>query len=137
MPVKRYGRRSNLLIGCSVAVGAALSGAAPARGIITSELFNTPAGPYSYINSLIGATTFYSNGFTGTTAIIANIEAGYIWDQQESLTQDTVEFGGVTGQIDQHATWVGSILNSQPPSRFSPGSAGYLGYTGIAYNSTV
>src|SRR5271157_6092604 len=93
-----------------VAVGAALSVAAPALATITSEIFNTPPGAYTYVNDLIGATTFYSNGFTGTTAIIANVEAGFIWDQQESLTQDTVEFGSeiAAGQIDQHATWVGS-----------------------------
>jgi hypothetical protein len=124
---------------CGVGVGAALCAAAPAHAIITSELFNSPPGSYAFINALIGATTFYSNGFTGTTAIIANIEAGYIWDQQESLTQDTVEFGdySVAGQFDQHATWVGSILNGQVPSRFAVGSAGYYGYMGIAPNSTV
>jgi hypothetical protein len=131
--------RRTWCVGRGLAFGVALAVAAPARAIITSEIFNTPPGQYTYINAQIGATTFYNNGFTGTTAVIANIEAGFIWDGQESLPQDTVEFGSpqAAGQVDQHATWVGSILNGNAPSTYPVGSAGYYGYMGIAPGSTV
>jgi hypothetical protein len=91
------------------------------------------------INSLIGATTFYNNGFTGSSAIVANIEAGYVWDQQEALTRDTVEFSdpSVTGQFDLHATAVGGAINGVAPSSYAPGSLTQFIYQGIAYNSTL
>jgi len=71
----------------------------------------------TYINQTVGATTFYNNGFTGTSAVVANIEAGYIWDQHLLLTQDTTEFSdpSVTGQFDLHATAVGSVINGVVP----------------------
>ena len=36
-----------------------------------------------YVNDLIGASTFYSMGFGGSRAIVANVEAGAIWNGQE------------------------------------------------------
>jgi hypothetical protein len=71
----------------------------------------------TYINGTIGATTFYANGFTGSSAIVANIEGGFIWDQHALLTNDTVEFSdpSVTGQYDLHATAVGSVINGSLP----------------------
>jgi hypothetical protein len=39
-------------------------------------------GPFSgavYSNQVIGATRFYDAGYTGTRALMANIEAGYVW----------------------------------------------------------
>jgi autotransporter-associated beta strand protein len=82
------------------------------------------------ISQVIGANAFYSNGFTGGGATIANIEAGYIWDGQQTLTQDTVEFSdsSISGQFDMHATWVGSALNGQGSTTED---------RGIAYGSTV
>ncbi|HUB26048.1 MAG TPA: S8 family serine peptidase [Tepidisphaeraceae bacterium] len=125
--------------GMGLAFGMALAAAVPARAIITSEIFDTPPQQYTYINAQIGATTFYNNGFTGASAVIANIEAGFIWDGQESLTQDTIEFGSpqAAGQVDQHATWVGSILNGNAPATYAVGSAAYYGYMGIAPGATV
>jgi hypothetical protein len=92
-----------------------------------------------YINQLVGATTFYNNGFTGTSAVVANIEAGFVWDQQEALTKDTVEFSdpSVTGQFDLHATAVGAAINANGSSIYSPGSLAYYIDQGIAYNSTL
>jgi len=84
--------------------------ATPARAILTDDTA-------TYINDVIGATTFYNNGFTGTSAIVANIEAGFIWDQQLLTPQDTVEFSdpSITGQVDLHATAVGSVINGTIP----------------------
>lgn len=120
------------IVFCIVAFAAACAWGVPAHAIITGEVFNNQQ--YTDINSYIGATTFYSNGFTGQNATIAEIEAGFVWDQQESLTQDTVEFGeeNAAQQFDQHATWVGSILNGVAPAYYGTNSAGYYGLTGIA-----
>ena len=37
------------------------------------------------MNTLLGAERFYNAGFTGTNAVMANIEAGYIWNGHETL----------------------------------------------------
>ena len=73
-----------------------------------------------YVNQLIGATTFYGMGFGGSRAIVANIEAGSIWDGHESLSGRVSRFiahpgtvaGGSSqlGQYDWHATMVGHVL---------------------------
>jgi hypothetical protein len=98
------------LPGFAVALSVLVTASAPAWAILT---INTG----QYINDDIGATTFYANGFTGTSAIIANIEGGYIWNQQILTSQDTVEFSdpSITGQVDLHATAVGSVLNGNVP----------------------
>jgi hypothetical protein len=82
----------------------------PAWAILSDNTLN-------YINQTVGATTFYENGFDGSSAIVANIEGGYIWDQHLLLTNDTVEFSdpSVTGQYDLHATAVGSVINGSLP----------------------
>src|SRR5262245_57539911 len=36
------------------------------------------------VNTFLGADRFYSNGLTGSNAIIANVEAGYIWQGHET-----------------------------------------------------
>jgi hypothetical protein len=106
--------------------------AAPAQAIISND-------NQTNINALLGATTFYANGFTGTSATVASIEAGVVWDQQISLTRDTVEFSdpSVTPQFDLHATAVGAIINGIAPSSYSPPELGFYGYQGIAYGATL
>jgi Subtilase family len=101
---------------------AALLAAAPAWAITTDN--------GSDLAQLIGATTFYDHGFTGTSAIVANIEAGYVWDQQQTLTQDTTELSdsSIVGQFDRHATWVGSLINGRGSS---------VTDQGIAYGATL
>lgn len=69
-----------------------------------------------YINELIGANTFYSMGFAGANATVANIEAGAIWNGHESLTNVTTFLadpsitGTQLGQADWHATMVGQAI---------------------------
>src|SRR5688572_13469602 len=43
---------------------------------------------------LIGANTFYANGYTGGSTIASNVEAGHIWQGHESL-------GHVTQRVNQ------------------------------------
>src|SRR6187397_3152535 len=59
--------------------------------ILESGLPNPSRGPgpvsgAAYSNQVVGATRFYSEGYTGTRALMANIEAGYIWSGHETLT---------------------------------------------------
>ena len=73
-----------------------------------------------YVNDLVGASTFYNLGFGGSRAIVANIEAGAIWNGHETLVgrvsqfiaDPTIVTGGGTqlGQFDWHATLVGQTI---------------------------
>jgi Subtilase family len=64
------------------------------------------------LNSFLGADRFYNAGFTGTGAVIANIEAGHIWTGHEALAHTGLipTSIGAAGEFDRHATWVGSVL---------------------------
>jgi hypothetical protein len=77
------------------------------------------AGPFvgAYdVNDLMGATRFYNAGLTGTNAVMANIEAGYIWSGHETLNHVGLipTSGGATGEVDRHATWVGMVMGGRP-----------------------
>jgi hypothetical protein len=72
-------------------------------------------GPFTgavYSNQVVGATRFYNAGYTGTRALMANIEAGYIWNGHETLTHVGLipTTGAVLGEFDRHATVVGMIM---------------------------
>src|SRR5262245_46635672 len=81
----------------------------------TSGLFISPGssghqqGPFvgTYnLNNVLGAQRFYNKGFTGTGAVMANIEAGSIWPGHETLShvQLIPTFNGALGEFDRHAT---------------------------------
>ena len=81
------------------------------NAVITFDGTNTPG----YVNDLVGATTFYQAGIYGELTISANIEAGAIWggaSGHEDLTLSTFSYAGTgaLGEVDRHATWVGSVL---------------------------
>jgi hypothetical protein len=67
-------------------------------------------------NNLLGAPRFYNAGFTGTNAVIANVEAGYVWNGHEALTHVTniPASPGAAGEVDRHATWVSMVLAGRP-----------------------
>ena len=67
------------------------------------------------INTLVGADAFYSHGYTGTNAVIANIEAGHIWSGHETLTHvlQIPNNPSALNEFDRHATWVGMILGGR------------------------
>ncbi|HTV47500.1 MAG TPA: hypothetical protein VMG59_03560, partial [Phycisphaerae bacterium] len=94
------------------------------------------------INQLVGATAFYNAGFTGTKAVVAVIDAGLVWDGQESLTRVTTQIPNsyAANQFDMHATWVGaSIAGYNPSIGYNPNapSRDQMLETGIAYNATL
>lgn len=68
------------------------------------------------INNLVGANTFYAAGYTGTRAVVANIEAGYVSDTPVSLTSVTtyLKHSTALGFDDDHATWVGGMIAGRP-----------------------
>ena len=75
------------------------------------------AGPVSGtdINAFLGAGTFYDQGYTGTNAVIANIELGHIWSGHETLThvQQIPNNPAALNEFDRHATFVGMILGGR------------------------
>ena len=87
-----------------------------------------------YINEQIGAGTFYSMGFGGAGAVVANIEAGYIWNGHETLGNVTTYIsdpsitGTSLGQFDWHATMVGQTI---------AGNGMYTYQDGIAPQATL
>jgi hypothetical protein len=66
-------------------------------------------------NNLVGAPRFYNAGYTGTNAVIANIEAGFVWNGHETLSHVThiPASPGSAGEVDRHATWVGMVLGGR------------------------
>ncbi len=102
--------RFSCLVGCSYLC------LSPASAIVSSyggtNIFNGV-----YINDVIGANAFYQQGFGGQRVVIANIEAGTVWGEHESLQgrvtrtlSDPTITGTQLGQVDWHATFVGHAL---------------------------
>ena len=85
------------------------------------------------VNDLIGADTFYQMGFGGSRAIVANVEAGSIWNGHESLSGRVSQFiadpatlaSGSTqlGQFDWHATMVGQVIGGSGLYTYQEGIA--------------
>ena len=83
-------------------------------------------------NTLLGADRFYNAGIYGQYASAANVEAGNIWNQHETLTKVTYEYTapGAAGDFDWHATAVGMIIAGLGPP--APGGGYYYYQMGIA-----
>jgi hypothetical protein len=66
-------------------------------------------------NQLLGATRFYDAGYTGTRSLMANIEAGYIWNGHETMTHVGLipTSGSALGEFDRHATAVGMLMGGR------------------------
>lgn len=102
-----------------------LAGAAAgilALGSSARALVSSNAGPNVFdgvnINQLVGADRFYWNGYWGSRAVIANVEAGHIWNGHETLSRLDTYFNDPsidtgTRQYDWHATMVGHCLGGQ------------------------
>lgn len=71
----------------------------------------------TFVNNVLGWQAFYDAGFTGSSTIIANIEAGHIWGGHNVFQRSAgsavgrLQTGtGSTGETDYHATMVGHVL---------------------------
>jgi len=96
---------------------------------------NPATGVDTIINTLVGADRFYDAGYFGTNAMIANVEAGYVWNGQETLGNVTSYISNApidqtTPQYDYHATMVGfTLVGLGPPA---PGGGYYYYQFGMA-----
>jgi hypothetical protein len=113
-----------MIVAVCVLLSASSAERASADALGTSDFFigaggGHQQGPFSgaiEVGSLLGADRFYTAGFTGTNTVLANIEAGYIWNGHETLEHVTYipTSPGAAGEVDRHATWVGMVLGGRP-----------------------
>lgn len=93
--------------------------------IVTSTGGANPPYTGLNVNAVVGANAFYAAGYTGSTAIVANIEAGLTWNGHETLSQPghvaqyipgpgSVGDGNPAAAFDQHATWTGQAIAGRP-----------------------
>jgi len=79
-----------------------------------------PGGPFTLVNTAVGANIFYNTGLYGAQTVIGNVEAGYVWGGHDVFNRTGSGIGpavarqiaapGNTGQLDFHATMVGHVL---------------------------
>jgi hypothetical protein len=127
------GRRHQYAHSLFFAASVVLATAFPAFGIVTSN--PNPGDPTDGLNlgTRLGADRFYANGFTGSAATIANVEAGYVWNGHETLghVQTFVPGMGALAEFDRHATWVGMLIGGRPTV------SGNAYQQGIAYGANL
>jgi hypothetical protein len=119
-----WARVARAVLAAVFASTAGLPTAVHADGVGTSDFFlgagsGHQQGQFSGaidVPSLLGADRFYNAGLTGTNAVAANIEAGYIWNGHETLEHVTYipTFPGAAGEVDRHATWIGMVIAGRP-----------------------
>jgi hypothetical protein len=108
------------------------------------------------VNNLVGANRFYSANIFGQGTIVANVEAGHIWNGHESLghvsqfAHHADAFGTTTADLyDRHATAVASHIGGRlTPSNSGPWQMGIApstdlrsgaiatGWNGSAYSTS-
>lgn len=73
----------------------------------------------SFVNSVVGWDTFANAGYFGSGRVIANVEAGLVWDGHEAFVRPdgsspavglTYAGTGALAEADFHATMVGHVL---------------------------
>lgn len=131
----------------------ALAGAYAFAGVaIATPLpyYHAPAGIQSLQSSasgmdigiLLGADRFYDAGYTGSSAIVTNVEAGHIWNGHSSLDHvntfihangSASGFGTNNLAYDRHATWVGSMIGGRANAPSVPD----VRERGIAYGTEL
>jgi hypothetical protein len=105
-----------LAVGADVCYGSAAD--TFARGAFVAGPY--PTGPFTFVNDAVGASIFYNSGFFGSSTVVGNIEAGYVWDGHSVFDRSGLGLGpaverqvagtGVAGEYDFHATMVGHVL---------------------------
>lgn len=103
-------RRLVVLLAASVF---ALLGSTAAFGIVSSNV--DPIFNGVNINALVGAEQFYLNGYWGQRVVIANVEAGHVWNGHMTLghVADFINHSSIAAtppNYDVHATAVGHVL---------------------------
>lgn len=94
-----------------------------ARSLLISQPLESENTVY-FTNLEVGALPFYNSGFYGQRSVIANVEAGYIWNGHDVFDRSQIPAElGVSGAVTQyvadasiapeydfHATMVGHVL---------------------------
>lgn len=91
----------------------------------------TQAESLSSVAQRIGAQTFYDFGYTGSGALIGNVESGWTWDVHEALDAGQViqqDNLFATSGVEGHATAVGGTMVAEEITNGGPG---------ISYGSTL
>lgn len=94
-----------------------LATAPPCRAVVSISAGADGQGVV--INTLLGADAFYQYNILGQFAVVANIEAGLIWNGHESTNHITTNIfnpaitGTQLGQYDYHATAVGMTIGGR------------------------
>ena len=132
---RRYVRGSQTTIRGSAAVLAAIIclASAEVKAIVGSTSGTNPPFNGVYVNDVVGANTFYNLGFGGSRAVVANIEAGAIWNGHETLLGRVSQYiadpaivsagGTQLGQFDWHATFVGQAIGGTGQFTYQDGIA--------------
>src|SRR5262245_43480333 len=118
------------------AATAGLIGPGLCLGVVSSNGGANPPYTGININDFLGADRFYTNSYTGSRAIVSNIEAGHIWSGHVELGHVTtrIDAGMVppNGDFDWHATEVGGCIGGRPGGA-NPGEW----QRGIAYGAEL
>ena len=125
------------LLACAASTRAATTGSYDITATPTVISSDVPPGDsyFDILNLSLGAVRFWENGYFGNNAMIANVEAGYVWNGHETLTAlnsfvSNSPIDAVTPQFDYHATMVGFIMTGLGPAN-PDGSHNYY-QTGMA-----
>jgi hypothetical protein len=97
----------------------------PAQALVSS-LGSDSVFTGIYINQAIGADAFYEKGFFGQNAIVANIEAGLVWNGHEAFqgrVSQQIFDPSITGQVDWHATMVAHAIAGNGQFTYQDGIA--------------
>jgi hypothetical protein len=130
---RRSRRRALVLLGALIGLPSS------ARAIVTANIRND-TGSRVIVNVHVGADRFYNAGYYGSRAVIANIEAGHVWNGHETLGHVQTYFNAPSidspqRQYDFHATMVGFVLNGLGP--LVPGVGYYYYQFGMAPGATL
>jgi hypothetical protein len=127
-----------------LAAALAVLAAAPiAMGVISS---GTTGFNGLHLNFYLGADTWYNQGYTGTRAVVANIEGGQVWNGHIVLSHVSTYIQGPgvpdappawfpagTPNFDRHATQVGHVL----AGRTAPENPNPSLHRGMAYGAEL
>lgn len=112
---------------------------APGSLVYSGNYQNGQFQSLTFVNDVVGWSTFINAGFAGSSTVIGNIEAGHIWFGHEAFnrapgspaayfTHDNPVAGAVD-QIDFHATTVGHVLAGT--GYFEENGTGQYSYVGL------
>lgn len=90
----------------SLLVLAGLAVMAPVQAQDQSNLVSSNATGNIYINQLLGVTRFYQEGYFGSRAVAANVEAGHAWQGHNTLNRVSqfIHHADAVGDSQSHAT---------------------------------